>query len=80
MSAAGDGLTEPNLNFSSPFRRTIKRLIPFGISLLIFYGERDSNNQMRMSGGHSLAVGLDGGNTILCAQRRKGNESLSAYS
>ena len=34
---------------------------------------------MRMSGGHSLAAGLDGGDTLLCAQGRKGSESLLAY-
>ena len=32
MSAAREGLTERILSVSSPFRRTIKRLIPFGMT------------------------------------------------
>ena len=42
----------------------------------------DANKSMRMSGGHSLAAGLDGGNTIRGISQRKyhGIESLPVYS
>ena len=43
-----------------------KYQIPSQVSGIFSYVGRDSNNSMRMSGGHSLVAGLDGDNTIRC--------------
>ena len=40
--------------------------IPIRVSAFLFC-RRDSKIKMRMYGGHSLAAGLDGGNTLRCA-------------
>jgi len=46
--------------------------------LFLFSAEKGLEDPMRMSGGHALAAGLDGGNTLRCARTgRNGNESLS---
>jgi len=39
----------------------------------------DSKNEMQVSGGHLLAAGLDGGNTLQFALRQIGNESVRGH-
>ena len=42
-----------------------KYQIPSQVSGIFIYVGRESNNSMRMSGGHSLVAGLDGDNTLV---------------
>ena len=44
-----------------------KETTPNGV-VFLFGGPVGSNYKMRMSGGHSLAAGLDGGNTLIFAK------------
>ena len=45
----------------------------FSCSGFFLFQWRDSNHQMQVSGGHLLAVGLDGGNSLICLPSGKAN-------
>ena len=44
---------------------TVHRWLPNPTGGLLFWKQKESKNEMHMSGGHMLAAGLDGGNSIV---------------
>ena len=46
------------------------------VSLLFIWADMGFERSLQMSGGHLLATGLDGGNTLIFAKGENANESL----